>query len=111
MPVERVAYDAPIKRASDVGGTRTINVKPSRIGDLRSLLELYAHCEANGVVMYGGGMGGLGPAREQVQLLAALFHPDAPNDVAPPPFNLPDPVPGLPASPLAVNTPPIGFRL
>lgn len=111
LPIERVAYDAPIKRASDVGDTRTVNVKPSRIGGLRPLLELYEHCEANGITMYGGGMGELGPAREQVQLLASMFHPDAPNDVAPPPFNLPDPVEGLPASPLEVNTPPIGFRL
>lgn len=111
LPAERIAYDAPIKRASDVGTTRTVNVKPSRIGGLRPLLELYEHCESSGVVMYGGGMGELGPAREQVQLLAALFHPDAPNDVAPPPFNLPEPIPGLPASPLAVSSPPIGFRL
>ncbi|MDA0180138.1 hypothetical protein OJ997_07515 [Solirubrobacter phytolaccae] len=111
LPLERVAYDAPIKRASDIGATQTINVKPSRIGDLRSLLEIYAHCEAHGVVMYGGGMGELGPAREQVQLLAALFHPDGPNDVAPPPFNLPEPISGLPTSPLEVTAPPIGFRL
>lgn len=111
LPPERVAYDAPIKRASDVGSTRTVNVKPSRIGGLRRLLELYEHCEATGVAMYGGGMGELGPARLQIQLLAGIFHPDTPNDVAPPPFNLPEPVQGLPASPLEVSTPPMGFRL
>ena len=44
----------------------------------------------NGVAMYGGGMGELGVGRGQIQLLASLFHPDAPNDVAPPPFNAPD---------------------
>ncbi len=33
--------------------------------------------------MYGGGMGELGVGRGQIELLAALFHPDAPNDVAP----------------------------
>ena len=33
--------------------------------------------------MYGGGMGELGIARGQVELLASLFHPDADNDVAP----------------------------
>ena len=36
-----------------------------------------------GIQMYGGGMGELGVARGQIQLLASLFHPDAPNDVAP----------------------------
>jgi hypothetical protein len=81
------------------------------MGDLRSLLDLYAHCESRGVVMYGGGMGELGPARKQVQLLASIFHPDGPNDVAPPPFNLPEPISGLSASPLDVGSPPIGFRL
>ena len=70
---------------------------------------VYAHCEAEGIAMYGGGMGELGPARRQVQLLASLFHPDGPNDVAPPPFNLPVPVEGLPASPLAVGPPAPGF--
>jgi hypothetical protein len=111
LPIERVAYDAPIKRASDIGATRTINVKPSRIGGLRPLLEVYEHCAANGIVMYGGGMGELGPARKQVQLLASIFHPDGPNDVAPPPFNPPEPISGLSASPLDVGSPPIGFRL
>ena len=35
--------------------------------------------------MYGGGMGELGVGRGQIELLAALFHPEAPNDVAPVP--------------------------
>jgi hypothetical protein len=39
--------------------------------------------------------------RGQNQYLAALFHPDAPNDVAPSAFNLQEPVAGLPSSPLA----------
>jgi hypothetical protein len=109
LPAERLSLDAPIHAVADIGDTRTINIKPSRIGGLRPLLEIYAHCEANGVAMYGGGMGELGPARRQIQLLASLFHPDGPNDVAPPPFNLPVPVEGLPASPLAVGAPAPGF--
>ena len=40
--------------------------------------------------MYGGGMGELGIARGQVELLASLFHPDADNDVAPSAFNAPE---------------------
>ena len=106
-----MSFDAPIKRVADIGDTRTINIKPTRIGGLRPLLEIYEHCAEHGVAMYGGGMGELGPARMQIQLLAALFHPDGPNDVAPPAFNLPEPVEGLPPSPLIVGSPPVGFRL
>ena len=50
--------------------------------------------------MYGGGMGELGVARGQIELLAALFHPDAPNDVAPSAYNEDDPAIALPSSPL-----------
>jgi hypothetical protein len=110
LPAERVSLDAPIARVADVR-TPTINVKPSRIGDLRSLLAIYEHCLSSGVAMYGGGMGELGIGRQQIQLLASLFHPDGPNDVAPSAFNLPEPPPGLPDSPLAPGTPPPGFRL
>ena len=37
----------------------------------------------------------------KIELLAALFHPDAPNDVAPSAYNEDDPADPLPASPLA----------
>jgi hypothetical protein len=50
--------------------------------------------------MYGGGMGELGVGRGQIELLAALFHADAPNDVAPSAYNEEDPPGDLPASPL-----------
>src|SRR4051794_29848674 len=44
----RVSFDAPIATAADIEaaafGARTINVKPSRIGGLRALLDVYAHC-------------------------------------------------------------------
>jgi L-alanine-DL-glutamate epimerase-like enolase superfamily enzyme len=110
LPAERVSHDAPIAVVEDVR-TPTINVKPSRIGGLRPLLEIYEHCARAGVAMYGGGMGELGVGRQQIQLLASLFHADAPNDVAPTPFNLPEPPPGLPQSPLDPGSPPPGFRL
>jgi L-alanine-DL-glutamate epimerase-like enolase superfamily enzyme len=110
----RVSFDAPIATPDDVEaaafGARIVNVKPSRIGGVRALLDVYAYCEARSVRMYGGGMGELGPARGQIQLLASLFHADAPNDVAPSAYNLPDLPDGLPTSPL---TPPVqvtGFR-
>jgi len=37
LPHERVSFDAPIKRVADIGDTRTINIKPTRIGGLRPL--------------------------------------------------------------------------
>jgi len=110
----RVSFDAPIATADDVRnaafGARTVNVKPSRIGSVRALLDIYAHCERAGIAMYGGGMGEVGVARGQIELLAALFHPEGPNDVAPSAYNLPDLPAGLPASPLTPPPGVAGFR-
>jgi hypothetical protein len=112
--LERVSYDAPIRSAEDIGATplagRVVNVKPSRIGSLRALLEVYARCARERRPMYGGGMGELGVGRGQIELLAALFHADAPNDVAPSAYNEDDPAGGLPASPLAPRPEATGFR-
>jgi hypothetical protein len=77
---------------------RVVNVKPSRIGSLRALFEVYARCARERRPMYGGGMGELGVGRGQIELLAALFHADAPNDVAPSAYNEEDPPGRLPAS-------------
>jgi len=41
-------------------------------------------------------------------VLASLFHPDAPNDVAPSAYNVSRPVAGLPQSPLELTATP-GF--
>jgi L-alanine-DL-glutamate epimerase-like enolase superfamily enzyme len=110
----RVSFDAPIATTADVEGAafgaRIVNVKPSRIGSLRTLLDIYAHCEAAGLRMYGGGMGEVGIARGQIELLAALFHPDGPNDVAPSAYNMPDLQAGLPESPLTRPGEATGFR-
>lgn len=111
---ERVSYDAPIRSADDIGATplagRVVNVKPSRIGGLRELFEVYARCARDQRPMYGGGMGELGVGRGQIELLAALFHPDAPNDVAPSAYNEEDPPSDLPASPLTPRPEATGFR-
>jgi L-alanine-DL-glutamate epimerase-like enolase superfamily enzyme len=110
---DRVSYDAPITSVESIGATpievRIVNVKPCRVGRLRELSRLYAHCESAGIQMYNGGMGELGVGRGQAQLLASLFHPGAPNDIAPSGYNLEDPPPGLPPSPLD-PTPDRGFR-
>jgi hypothetical protein len=87
-----------------------VNIKPSRLGGLRNLLEAYDYCEAHGIGAYGGGQFELGVGRGQNQYLASLFHPDAPNDVAPVGYNLPVPGTGLPSSPLAPAPSPAGFR-
>ena len=111
--LERVSYDAPIRSADDIGATplaaRVVNVKPSRIGSLRALFEVYARCARDRRPMYGGGMGELGVGRGQIELLAALFHADAPNDVAPSAYNEDDPPGDLPPSPLTPR--PDGHRL
>ena len=112
--LERVSYDAPIRSDEDIGETplaaRVVNVKPSRIGSLRALFAVYARCAREGRPMYGGGMGELGVGRGQIELLAALFHADAPNDVAPSAYNQDDPPACLPASPLAPRPGVTGFR-
>lgn len=112
--LERVSYDAPVHEARALDAlplaAGRVNVKSSRVGSLRALFELYAHCEAWGLGMYGGGMGELGVGRGQVQLLAAVFHPDAPNDVAPGGWNLAEPPAGLPSGPLVPSPRPTGLR-
>jgi hypothetical protein len=111
---DRVSYDAPIQTVADLDAqpipARTCNIKPSRVGRLRDLFALYAACEERGVALYGGGMGELGVARGQIQLLAAMFSPDGPNDIAPPGFNALEPAAGLPLSPLPPDPAPVGFR-
>ena len=110
----RISYDAPIRTVESLDTTpiapRAVNIKPCRVGDLRSLLDLYDAVAARGLITYGGGMGELGAGRGQIQLLASLFHPDGPNDTAPGGYNTDTPAPDLPASPLAVVPTPTGFR-
>ena len=111
---DRVTWDAIIHSVDDVEGLpfppRTINIKPSRFGSVRKLFDTYDYCEERGIRPYGGGQFELGPGRGQIQYLASLFHPDAPNDVAPAGFNVGEPRPGLPASPLEPRVEPTGFR-
>ena len=89
---------------------RTLNVKPSRFGPLRELFAFYDSCAERGIGLYGGGQFELGPGRGQIQALAALFHPDASNDVAPGGYNAMEPADGLEVSPLEPALAPTGFR-
>jgi L-alanine-DL-glutamate epimerase-like enolase superfamily enzyme len=111
---ERFSWDAPIHSIADIEALRypprMVNIKPSRLGGVRNLLDAYDYCAQRGIGNYGGGQFELGVGRGQNQYLASLFHADAPNDVAPTGFNLPEPAPGLPASPLAPAPGATGFR-
>jgi L-alanine-DL-glutamate epimerase-like enolase superfamily enzyme len=110
----RVTWDAPIHAIADVEQLpwppQVLNSKPSRFGFLSELLDFYDHCAAHDIALYGGGMFELGIGRGQIQYLASLFHPDAPNDVAPGGFNEREPRPGLPTSPLPAPPTDPGFR-
>ena len=111
---DRITWDAPIHSVADVEALpfppRTINIKPSRFGPLRRLLETYDYCAERGIGMYGGGQFELGVGRGQIQYLASLFHPDMPNDVAPGGYNTAPLDSGLPESPLAPAPAAAGFR-
>jgi L-alanine-DL-glutamate epimerase-like enolase superfamily enzyme len=111
---DRITWDAPIHSVADIEALLfpplTINVKPSRFGSLRRLFETYDYCAERGIGIYGGGQFELGVGRGQIQYLASLLHPDAPNDVAPSAYNLTPLDPALPESPLQPAAAPTGFR-
>ena len=103
--LDRISFDAPIHSLADVDALpipiRHLNIKPSRFGPLSRLFECIDTCLERGTELYGGGQFELGVGRGQVQEIASLFYPHTPNDVAPPDYNAPTPVAGLPRSPLS----------
>ena len=110
---ERFSWDAPIHSIEDIEALpyppRMVNIKPSRLGGLRNLMDAYDYCAERGIGNYGGGQFELGVGRGQNQYLASIFHPGAPNDVAPSAFNLSEPPAGLPCSPLEPAAHATGF--
>jgi L-alanine-DL-glutamate epimerase-like enolase superfamily enzyme len=111
---DRITWDAIIHSVADIEALpfppRMVNIKPSRVGSLEELCAAYDYCAVRGIGAYGGGQFELGPGRGQIQYLASLFHPDTPNDVAPSPYNAPEPRPGLPSSPLEPRPAEVGCR-
>jgi hypothetical protein len=111
---DRITWDAPIHSIDDILAApvfpRTTNLKPSRFGSVNALFDAYDFCAERGIGAYGGGQYELGVGRGQIQYLAALFHADAPNDIAPAGYDALDPEPGLPESPLTPDLDPTGFR-
>jgi hypothetical protein len=60
-----------------------VNLKPARMGGVLEALEAARWCSTRGIAVYFGGMFEVGAGRRQLQALASLLCPDAPNDVAP----------------------------
>jgi len=87
----RVTWDVPLHAPGDLDALpcapTCVNLKPSRCGALRTVLAVYGACSAQGLRAYGGGQFELGVGRTQAQHLAALFHADSPNDLAPVAFH------------------------
>ncbi len=112
---DRITWDAPIHSIADVEDRafppRALNSKPSRFGSLERLLDFYDYCAAHDIALYGGGQSELGVGRGQIQLLAGLFHPEGPNDVAPSGWDHAEFLrTGLLASPLDPAPAATGFR-
>ena len=110
----RVSWDAPITGVDSVEALPFepdwLNIKPSRFGTVRSLLETIEYCRERDVRLYGGGQFELGVGRDQIQALASLFYPEAPNDVAPGAYNAASLADGPPTSPLEPPADPSGYR-
>ena len=111
---DRLAFDYPI---DGVDALRSLpvepgwcNIKPSRFGTVESLFETIAYCREEDISMYGGGQFELASGRTAIQTLAALFYPDAPNDIAPRVFNDPEASPPYPKSPLTPDEDAVGFE-
>jgi hypothetical protein len=108
---ERIAWDEPIGSAGDVpADAGAVNVKPARIGSIEGVLSVLGRCAELGIPTYGGGQSEIGPGRGQSQVLASLFSPGAPNDLAPIAYNEAEPEQAPPVSPLAPGDPVKGFR-
>ncbi len=111
----RVTWDFPIHDVVSIGAQpfmpKAVNIKPSRFGAISELFAAYDYCQERKIKMYSGGQTEVGPGRGQVQYLSALFHPDAPNDIAPAAYNSADDSAELPTSPLTLKPKPIGFGL
>jgi O-succinylbenzoate synthase len=110
----RISWDLPVRTPEDIERLpippRAVNIKPARHGSLRRLLDVYDYCAQRQIPAYAGGMGEIGPGRGQNQYLAAMFHPDAPNDIAPIAYNDLELAPDLPTSPLDPRPSTVGFQ-
>ncbi|MEO0653000.1 MAG: hypothetical protein AAFZ65_20160, partial [Planctomycetota bacterium] len=82
--VDALALPKTLGRELDRLGERaSVNLKPGRLGSWAALLDAVRRSEGRGAEVRFGGEFELGPGLRQLQLLAALLAPRAPNDVAP----------------------------
>ena len=101
-PLHRGHRGAPVPAADDQRQAVALRQRRGAPRPLRRLAE-------KEIGAYGGGQFELGVGRGQIQYLASLFHPGAPNDVAPTRYNENELRPGLPESPLEPAPAAVGF--
>lgn len=110
----RITWDYPIRGIDSIERLpwrpSWLNIKPSRFGSVRSLLETISYCERHDIRMFGGGQFELAAGRDHLQHFASLWYPDSPNDVAPSEYNLPTPPSNLASSPLEPPESPFGLE-
>lgn len=80
-----VSWDAAIYSTIEIEAldARAVNIRPARFATWRRLLDAYDHCRTHQILCYAGSSGEGPLGRLQLRYLAALFHPDAPNQTAP----------------------------
>ncbi len=80
-----LSWDAAIYSSIEIEALapQALNMRPTRFGWWKRLLDAYDLCQARGVRCYAGRSGELGVGLRQLQYLASLFHPAEPNQVAP----------------------------
>jgi hypothetical protein len=83
----RLSVDGPIVSAAALEALparpAAVNVKPARMGGVLEALRCIASCNGAGVAVYLGGMFETGVGRDHLRVLASLFCPEGPNDIAP----------------------------
>ena len=111
---ERVTWDYPITGIDDIQTLpwepRWLNLKPSRFGSLRAIFDTIDYCRSEDIRLFGGGQFELDVGRSHLHTLASLFYPDAPNDIAPTEYNMPEPPSDAPDSPLVPSSEPAGLK-
>lgn len=111
---KRISWDAPITGVESVENLpfepSWLNIKPSRFGTVKSVLDTAEYALERDIQLYGGGQFELDVGREHIQTLASILYPNGPNDVAPRAYNRPDgDLTAAPASPLSPSPDPSGL--
>ncbi len=110
---DRITWDAPIHSIADIEALpfppRMVNIKPSRFGGLRSLLDAYDWCAGAGIAAYGGGQFELGWAAGTSSTSRRCSTPTRRTTSRPSATTTRAPA-GLPESPLAPAPSETGFR-